>query len=129
MCLIYIYIYIYISIYIYPSEHYGLSFLDLTDAIFFTRSPFLYTFPLIMQSSIGLYYLHFNFKWLIVNLTAIAFLKLIFYLPVGRPAAEDSVQSCWLAFYSPLLQCSVSLPDRRTSPAASVSMDSLSLLL
>ena len=25
---------------IYPSEHYGLSFLDLTDAIFFTRSPF-----------------------------------------------------------------------------------------
>ena len=39
MCLIYIYIYI------YPSEHYGLSFLDLTDAIFFTMSPFLYTFP------------------------------------------------------------------------------------
>ena len=33
MCLIYIYI--------YPSEHYGLSFLDLTDAIyFFTRSLF-----------------------------------------------------------------------------------------
>ena len=27
--------------YIYYSEHYGLSFLDLTDAIFFTRSPFL----------------------------------------------------------------------------------------
>ena len=33
-------------IYIYHSEHYGLSFLDLTDAIFFTRSSFyLYTFP------------------------------------------------------------------------------------
>ena len=31
-------------IYIYHSEHYGLSFLDLTDA-FFIRSPFLYTFP------------------------------------------------------------------------------------
>ena len=31
-----------LDIYIYPSEHYGLSFLDLTDAIyiFFTRSPF-----------------------------------------------------------------------------------------
>ena len=28
-------IYIYIYIYIYPSEHYGLSCLDLTDAIFF----------------------------------------------------------------------------------------------
>ena len=27
-------------IYIYHSEHYGLSLLDLTDAIFFTRSPF-----------------------------------------------------------------------------------------
>ena len=27
-------------IYIYNSEHYSLSFLDLTDAIFFTRSPF-----------------------------------------------------------------------------------------
>ena len=27
-------------IYIYHSEHYRLSFLDLTDAIFFTRSPF-----------------------------------------------------------------------------------------
>ena len=27
-------------IYIYHSEYYGLSFLDLTDAIFFTRSPF-----------------------------------------------------------------------------------------
>ena len=34
-----------LDIYIYPSEHYGLSFLDLTDAFFFTRSPFLYTFP------------------------------------------------------------------------------------
>ena len=34
-----------IYIYIYPSEHYGLSFFDLTDAIFFTRCPFLYTFP------------------------------------------------------------------------------------
>ena len=31
--------YIYIYIYIYHSEHYGLSFLDLTNA-FFTRSPF-----------------------------------------------------------------------------------------
>ena len=35
---------------IYPSEHYGLSFFDLTDAFFFTRSPFflsffLYIFP------------------------------------------------------------------------------------
>ena len=34
-----------IYINIYPSEHYGLSFLDLTDAIIFKRSPFLYTFP------------------------------------------------------------------------------------
>ena len=30
---------------IYNSEHYGLSFLDLTDAIFFKGLPFLYTFP------------------------------------------------------------------------------------
>ena len=35
MCLIYIYI--------YPSEHYGLSFLDLTDAIYFYKvSLFVY---------------------------------------------------------------------------------------
>ena len=35
-----------IYIYIYPSEHYGLSFLDLTDAIYFYKvSLFLYTFP------------------------------------------------------------------------------------
>ena len=31
--------------YIYHSEHYGLSFLDLTDAIFYKVSFFLYTFP------------------------------------------------------------------------------------
>ena len=38
-----------LDIYIYPSEHYGLSFLDLTDAIylyFLQGLPFLYTFPL-----------------------------------------------------------------------------------
>ena len=33
-------------IYIYPSEHSGISFLDLTDAIYFLQGlPFLYTFP------------------------------------------------------------------------------------
>ena len=32
-------------IYIYHSEHYGLSFLDLTDAIFLQGLLFLYTFP------------------------------------------------------------------------------------
>ena len=30
---------------IYPSEHYGLSFLDLTDAFFLQGLLFLYTFP------------------------------------------------------------------------------------
>ena len=30
--------------YIYHSEHYGLSFLDLTDAIYLRGLPFLYTF-------------------------------------------------------------------------------------
>ena len=38
MCFIYIYIYI------YNSEHYGLSFLDFTDAFFLQGLPFLYTF-------------------------------------------------------------------------------------
>ena len=34
-----------IYIYIYHSEHYGLSFLDLTDAIFLQGLSLLYTFP------------------------------------------------------------------------------------
>ena len=35
-----------LDIYIYPSEHYGLSYLDLTDAIYFLQGLlFLYTFP------------------------------------------------------------------------------------
>ena len=34
---------------IYPSEHYGLSFFDLTDAIFFTRSPLFFVYISILQ--------------------------------------------------------------------------------
>ena len=50
--------------YIYNSEHYGLSFLDLTNAISFTRSPFL-AYISIFASSLCMYVCYaFN-----VNLT------------------------------------------------------------
>ena len=35
---------LYMYIYIYHSELYGLSFLDLTDAFFFTRSPSFFVY-------------------------------------------------------------------------------------
>ena len=45
---------------IYPSEHYGLSFfLDLTDAIFFTRSPLFFSFFFFFFVYISILQVHF----------------------------------------------------------------------
>ena len=58
----------FIYIFIYNSEHYGLSFLDLTDANFFNRSPF-FVYISIFASTLCMCVMYLTSLWRILLMT------------------------------------------------------------